>query len=82
MGKNNFPPKDIISCSFCGRTEDAVEKLISGPNVYICDKCVHLCSSILEKKQQQKTQAAGEPFAVKLLKPKEIKAKLDEYISK
>lgn len=80
MGKNNFPPKDIISCSFCGRTEDAVEKLISGPNVYICDKCVHLCSSILEKKQQQKTQSTGEPFAVKLLKPKEIKARLDEYI--
>jgi len=80
MGKNNFPPKDIISCSFCGRTEDAVEKLISGPNVYICDKCVNLCSSILEKKQQQKTQAAGEPFQVKLLKPKEIKERLDEYI--
>lgn len=80
MGKNNFPPKDIISCSFCGRTEDAVEKLISGPNVYICDKCVHLCASILEKKQQQKTQTAGEPFEVKLLKPKEIKEKLDEYI--
>lgn len=82
MGKNNIPPKDIISCSFCGRTEDAVEKLISGPSVFICDKCIHLCSSILEKKQnqQQKTEPAGEPFAVKLLKPKEIKAKLDEYI--
>lgn len=79
MGKNNFPPKDVISCSFCGRTEDAVEKLISGPNVYICDKCVHLCASILEKKQQ-KAQVSGEPFEVKLLKPKEIKEKLDEYI--
>ncbi len=68
-------PKDIISCSFCGRTEDAVEKLISGPNVYICDKCVSLCSGILEKK---KTSTG--PLELKILKPKEIKARLDEYI--
>ncbi len=67
--------KDIISCSFCGRTEDAVEKLISGPHVYICDKCVALCSGILEKK---KTPSG--PLEFKVLKPKEIKAKLDDYI--
>lgn len=80
MAKNTPPPKDIISCSFCGRTEDAVEKLISGPNVYICDKCVHLCSSILDKKNQVKATTSAEPFEVKLLKPREIKEKLDEYI--
>lgn len=80
MAKNTPPPKDIISCSFCGRTEDAVEKLISGPNVYICDKCVHLCSSILDKKNQVKATTSTEPFEVKLLKPREIKEKLDEYI--
>lgn len=84
MSKNN-PPKDIITCSFCGRTEDAVEKLISGPNVYICDKCVHLCSNILEKKAQSASTAAttsGEEseFSLQLLKPKEIKERLDEYI--
>lgn len=49
--KNSSFVKDVITCSFCGRTEDAVEKLISGPSVYICDKCVHLCSGILEKKK-------------------------------
>lgn len=84
MSKNN-PPKDIITCSFCGRTEDAVEKLISGPNVYICDKCVHLCANILEKKAQSATASAaatGEEteFSLQLLKPKEIKERLDEYI--
>lgn len=72
MTKKNFTAKDLASCSFCGRTEDAVEKLISGPSVYICDKCVRLCNGILEKKATQ--------FEFKVLKPKEIKSRLDEYI--
>ncbi len=60
-------------CSFCGRTEDLVEKLIAGPDAFICDRCVHLCANVLEKKPKQ-------PFSLKVLKPREIKAKLDEYI--
>ncbi len=72
MTKKNFSAKDLASCSFCGRAEDSVEKLISGPSVYICDKCVRLCIGILEKKTSQ--------FDFKVLKPKEIKARLDEYI--
>ncbi|PIS02071.1 MAG: ATP-dependent Clp protease ATP-binding subunit ClpX [Chlamydiae bacterium CG10_big_fil_rev_8_21_14_0_10_42_34] len=63
---------EIASCSFCGRTEDIVEKLISGPNAYICDKCVGLCVDIVQKKPVS--------YEMKLLKPKEIKAHLDEYI--
>ncbi|MBS4169241.1 ATP-dependent Clp protease ATP-binding subunit ClpX [Parachlamydia sp. AcF125] len=66
--------KENISCSFCGRTEDAVEKLISGPSAYICDKCVSLCSGILEKKKSRTNHE------FKVLKPKEIKERLDEYI--
>ena len=62
----------MASCSFCGRTEDIVEKLISGPNAYICDKCVGLCNDIIQKKPVS--------YEMKLLKPKEIKAHLDEYI--
>lgn len=62
----------MASCSFCGRTEDIVEKLISGPNAYICDKCVGLCVDIVQKKPVH--------YEMKLLKPKEIKAHLDEYI--
>lgn len=71
--KNGSKDPLAISCSFCGRTEDAVEKLISGPNVYICDKCIKLCGSILDKKKPT-------AFSFKSLKPKEIKAHLDEYI--
>lgn len=65
-------PNEVASCSFCGRTEDIVEKLISGPNAYICDKCVHLCVDIVQKKPVN--------YDMKLLKPKEIKTHLDEYI--
>lgn len=73
MTKKLNPGKDVISCSFCGRSEEGVEKLISGPNVYICDKCVRLCSGILEKKKTP-------TYELKLLKPKEIKERLDDYI--
>lgn len=72
MTKKGFNTKEAAACSFCGRTEDDVEKLISGPNVYICDNCIRLCMSILEKKP-----SVGE---LKLLKPAELKARLDEYI--
>ena len=67
------PEKENPACSFCGRTEEAVEKLISGPSVFICDKCVRLCSGILEKKK-------ATPHEFKILKPKEIKESLDQYI--
>lgn len=70
MSKKN---PEMTACSFCGRTEDAVEKLISGPGVYICEKCVLLCQEIVQKKP-----TSSHDF--KLLKPKEIKAHLDEYI--
>lgn len=75
MNKKPTLPKDslAIACSFCGRTEEAVEKLISGPSVYICDKCVRLCSGILEKKKPTN-------YEFKILKPREIKKHLDEYI--
>lgn len=64
--------QEVAACSFCGRTEDSVDKLISGPNAFICDKCVRLCIDIVEKKTVK--------HELKLLKPKEIKERLDEYI--
>jgi ATP-dependent Clp protease ATP-binding subunit ClpX len=73
--KKSSSKETPISCSFCGRTEDAVEKLIAGPNAYICDKCIRLCSGILDKKTPTATN-----HEFKALKPKEIKQKLDEYI--
>jgi ATP-dependent Clp protease ATP-binding subunit ClpX len=69
--------KENATCSFCGRPEDAVEKLIAGPNVYICERCVELCSSILEKRPKAATPQKHE---IHILKPKELKARLDEYI--
>lgn len=71
MNKKN--PKELACCSFCGRTEETVEKLISGPSVFICDKCVRLCIGILDKK-------APSSYDFKVLKPRELKQRLDEYI--
>ncbi|MGK5594172.1 MAG: ATP-dependent Clp protease ATP-binding subunit ClpX [Parachlamydiaceae bacterium] len=73
MTKKTKAEKEIPSCSFCGRNEETVEKLISGPSAFICDRCVKLCSNILERKDPQ-------PSQFKMLKPKEIKERLDEYI--
>ena len=64
--------KPNATCSFCGRPEEAVEKLISGPGSFICDKCVRLCVEIIDKKPIH--------HELKLLKPKEIKLALDEYV--
>jgi ATP-dependent Clp protease ATP-binding subunit ClpX len=64
---------NVPCCSFCGRAEDAVEKLISGPSAFICEKCVKLCSNILEKQVRPSSE-------FRHLKPKEIKERLDEYI--
>ncbi|NGX56158.1 MAG: ATP-dependent Clp protease ATP-binding subunit ClpX [Candidatus Anoxychlamydiales bacterium] len=64
--------KSEALCSFCGRNEESVDKLVSGPNAFICDKCISLCMNIVEKKHT--------PHELKILKPKEIKEKLDEYI--
>lgn len=72
MARKTFNSKEVANCSFCGRTEDVVEKLISGPSVYICDKCVRLCMGIVEKKTTS--------YEINILKPKEIKARLDQYI--
>ncbi len=71
--------EDRVRCSFCGKTQDQVRKLIAGSNnVYICDECVDLCAEILEEEfeDQDDLDLAG----VNLLKPKEIKEFLDEYV--
>ncbi len=64
--------KQVPACSFCGRSEEDVEKLISGPECYICDKCVHLCIDIIDKKPVH--------HELKILKPKELKEALDQYV--
>jgi ATP-dependent Clp protease ATP-binding subunit ClpX len=66
----------LLRCSFCNRGQDEVQKLISGPAVHICNECVKLCNEILAENAKQNCQFAIED----LLKPVEIKTKLDEYV--
>lgn len=75
-----------LKCSFCGKTQDQVKKLIAGPEVYICDECVELCNEILDeeffegKEKGQKAEKSTTPAEKPIPKPAEIKAHLDEHI--
>ena len=71
-------PEEKIRCSFCGKTQDQVRKMIAGSNnVYICDECIELCGEILEEELgEEEPDFSG----INLLKPKEMKAILDDYI--
>ena len=68
-----------VRCSFCGKTQDQVERMISGPGVYICDQCVELCMDIVEGIPANEKTTKPKP-AKKLPKPIEIKKMLDEYV--
>lgn len=74
-----------LKCSFCGKTQDQVKKLIAGPEVYICDECVELCNEILdeeffENKEKKENEEPKEADIASVPKPHEIKKYLDEYI--
>ena len=72
----SFDDNEKLTCSFCGKTEDLVRKLVAGPGVYICDECIELCQEIVSEEN-----AASVPEDLRSLpKPKEIKAILDEYV--
>ena len=78
---------DKLKCSFCGKTQDQVKKLIAGPEVYICDECVELCNEILDeeffesKEKESSTDGDNPEKAEKPIpKPHEIKEYLDQYI--
>lgn len=75
-GKTN---EDIVRCSFCGKTQAQVKKIIAGPNgVYICDECVDVCSEIIEEEfDYEMHEDFGE---INLIKPEEMKAFLDDYV--
>ncbi len=75
MGKNDVSNDDLL-CSFCGKSQDEVKKLIAGPSVYICDECIQLCNEIIDEEYSQE----GEEGAKQLLKPSEIKETLDQYV--
>jgi len=76
MAKNNNPNDDLF-CSFCGKSQEEVKKLIAGPSVYICDECIQLCNEIIA---EEYTQESKDDAKEQLLKPSEIKEVLDQYV--
>ena len=69
------------SCSFCGKTQDQVGKLISGPNgAYICDECVDICAEIIEEENFDESKDSSAKEDINLIKPEEMKAFLDDYV--
>jgi ATP-dependent Clp protease ATP-binding subunit ClpX len=66
-----------LSCSFCGKSQKEVKKLIAGPTVYICDECIELCNDIIAEEYGQDESGQA---PTRILKPKELKAALDEYV--
>jgi len=76
QGNNNDSDR-LLYCSFCGKSQHEVRKLIAGPSVFICDECVELCNDIIREEIQEKPVAGG---GSSLPTPHDIKAILDEYV--
>lgn len=77
IDKNGKDEEKLLYCSFCGKSQNEVRKLIAGPAVYVCDECVELCNDIIKDELQEDQSSFG---GVDLPKPKEIKAELDAYV--
>src|ERR1700694_655360 len=67
-----------LSCSFCGKGQREVRKLIAGPTVYICDECIRLCNDIIAEETKTTSETSG--LGYKIPTPTEIKNFLDEYV--
>ena len=76
MDTNTKESNKLLHCSFCGKNQNEVNKLIAGPSVFICDECVDLCNEIIRDELEEKSLQSRE----NLPKPKEIKENLDEYV--
>jgi len=68
--------EEVLRCSFCGKSQNEVKKLIAGPSVYICNECIDICNEIINDDEQAEAASTRPP----LPKPQEIKAFLDEYV--
>lgn len=69
-------PEELLNCSFCGKSQNDVKKLIAGPGVYVCNECIDICNEIIndDEQQEQSTSRSALP------KPQQIKAHLDDYV--
>ena len=82
MARENDKERNV-RCSFCGKTQEQVEKLIAGPGVYICDECIELCMGIIDENADRNYKPSGKKVKLEekvLPKPQDIKALLDEYV--
>ncbi len=81
MAKNNNNNMKNVRCSFCGKSQETVEKVVAGPGVYICNECIKVCSNILEGEEYENEEIG---YALneeeKIPSPQEIKKILDEYV--
>ncbi len=77
MKRNGGNFHDLV-CSFCGKSQREVKKLIAGPSVYICTECIELCNDIIQEEKIKEDSSQSDLFIAP--KPKEIKSKLDEYV--
>ena len=78
MSRLRETTQENLTCSFCGKSQEEVKKLIAGPAVYICDECIELCNDIIA--EEMKMEETLGPDMKKLPKPREIKDVLDEYV--
>jgi len=69
----------VTLCSFCGKSQAEVKKIIAGPGVYICDSCVNVCKTIIDREIKPATTAESKP-AIRLIKPMEIRRTLDDFV--
>jgi len=76
MTRKDDPLGELV-CSFCGKSQDEVKKLIAGPSVYICDECVSLCNEIIQEEYEEEEKNKQKDS---LLKPQDIKTSLDQYV--
>ena len=77
MAKNDSTPKSV-RCSFCGKAQENVRKIVAGPGVYICDECIAICSEIIEEELDYSEREVFDD--INLLTPEEMKAFLDDYV--
>ena len=77
MTRGRGNDRTTLSCSFCGKSQKEVRKLIAGPTVYICDECISLCNDIIDEEADEKDEQSGKSS---MPKPAEIKADLDDHV--
>src|SRR5580704_5489308 len=78
--RGNSGRDKIFHCSFCGKSQHEVRKLIAGPSVYVCDECVALCNDIINEEARDDKTSSTSDMLPRLPAPTEIRKTLDEYV--